>query len=151
MYNPNALYMAILSHLQSLHPHGSEITLKFTDPESMEAFKLAAVNALVTEKRHTAVRRKTRNSAHRESLEEELYGQNSSRRARILCRNALFWHYLESIQSVVFDEIDEFKARQYIYATCGIRSHRELDFNINAEKRFHQFVENPFLAWVNVG
>lgn len=150
---PLPQYDSILDDLQSLHPSGNEITLKFSDADAMEAFKLAAVNALIHQQ-HSRTRQQCtptpQGSIRRHNLENELYNQNVSRRATILCRTALFWQYLEEVVSTVLEEdIDEMRSKQYIYRLCGINSRRDLDFNQTAEERFHKMVEDPFLAWLS--
>jgi hypothetical protein len=152
--NGNIQYMAILRHLQSLHPQGNEITLRFDDKSSMEAFKLAALNSLLAEKHSQPSQRVTPkkpvDSSRRENLESELYGQRPSKRAAILCRNAIYWRHLKDmLQNVFEDEIDEIRARRYIYKCCNIQNRRELDYNPCAMDRFHSLIENPFLAWLS--
>lgn len=159
--NPDAHYLAILSHIKSLHPGEEEITLRFSDRTSMEVFKLAAMNALFAEKQQYCSKSNsnTNTSAnnrenHRsfkgrlESVEDELFGHKSSRRATILCRNPLFWCYLESTQSLIFDKIDAIKSKTYIRKSCVIKHRRELDYDHGAQERYHKLIENPFLAWL---
>ncbi len=160
-HNPDAHYLTILSHIQSLHPDEKEITLRFSDRTSMEVFKLAAMNALFAEKQqycsntleHPPLSGQD-NKPHRslkgrlESVEDELYGHKSSRRAAILCRNPLFWCYLESTQSLVFDKIDAAKSKIYIRKSCLINHRRELDYDHSAQERYNKLIEDPFLAWL---
>ena len=146
-------FLSVLSHLQSLHPHENEITLKFTDRNAMETFKLAAMNSLIAETRHQSANSRNyrkNDGFRRQNLEDELYQQPTSRRAAILCRNPLYWRYLEDLLSIVIDEsVDEMRAREYINAVCAIVHRRELDFNPVAKELFHQQIENPFLVWLS--
>lgn len=151
-YIPDAYYLSILSHLQSLHPDDNEITLKFADQTSMEVFKLAAMNALFAEKKQDILEKSEPNTKslkpRLESVEDELFGHKSSRRATILCRNPLFWRYLESTQPLLFDDIDATKSKLYIRETCAIDHRRELDYDHRAQQHYHELIENPFLAWL---
>ncbi len=151
--NLKSKFLAVLSHLKSVHPNQNEITLKFTDPISMETFKLAAMNSLIAESHQFASLGnlgKRSDTYHRQNLEDELYQQQTSRRAAILCRNPLFWRYLEEILSVVLDEkVDELRAREYIYKVCNISHRRELDLSPISESNFHKLIEDSFLAWLS--
>jgi len=146
-------FLAVLSHLKSVHPNENEITLKFTDRISMESFKLAAMNSLIAESHQYAPFTKPPKNSdqyHRQNLEDELYQHRTSRRAAILCRNPLYWRYLEEIVTDVLEErIDEVRAREYINKLCSINHRRELDLNRIIEERFHRLIENPFLAWLS--
>ena len=163
--NSKAQYLDILGNLQSLHPDGQEITLKFSDHTAMEIFKLAAMNALFADKHGTLPdaandhledhikdqheqQGKQLYPERHESIKEELFGHKPSKRAAILCRNPLFWSHLESTQSLIFEQIDSLKAKYYVRQACGIESRRELDYNLDAEDRYHKLIENPFLAWL---
>ncbi len=160
-HNPDAHYLTILSHIKSLHPAEKEITLRFSDQTSMEIFKLAAMNALFAERQQYSLESKkgknvlNNNGEKRrsfrgrlESVEDELFGHKSSRRATILCRNPLFWSYLESTQSLIFDKIDVAKSKTYIRQSCLIKHRRELDYDHSAQERYNKLIENPFLAWL---
>ena len=151
-YIPDAYYLSILSHLQSLHPDDNEITLKFADQTSMEVFKLAAMNALFAEKQQFSPEKKPTKAKslkrRLESVEDDLFGHKPSKRATILCRNPLFWRYLESTQPLIFDKIDAAKSKLYIRKTCAITHRRELDYDHRAQQHYHEIIENPFLAWL---
>jgi len=163
-HNVDSRYLAILSHIQSLHPDEKEITLRFSDRTSMEVFKLAAMNALFAEKQQYCSDTQKLKSGHAndtqdgdnhrslkgrlESVEDELYGHKPSRRAAILCRNPLFWCYLESTQGLIFDQIDSAKSKIYIRKTCLINHRRELDYDHGAQERYNKLIEDPYLAWL---
>lgn len=148
-HNPNSRNFSALAQLLSMRADGNDITLCFSNPESMEAFKRAALNALLIEKQQA--QQTDMNKTHSSCcyiIEEELRGQKPSRRAKILCRTALFWHFLEFTQGIAINALDEMEARQFINATCNIGSRRELDSSDEIANRYIKLIEDPFLIWL---
>lgn len=66
--------------------------------------------------------------------------------ASVLPKNPRFreWVAIVSGQEGIRDE----HATEWIRFLCGIASRRELATNAEAQRRFHQLIRKPYLAWL---
>ncbi len=134
---------------------GCTITLRLHDSKSLDLLKAAfmrrsngadpryLLHLLKMDETHSSV-----DPVRRERLINALQGEPLSRNVRTLSRDPDFWRFLEKIDlATMHGEIDEVRAKQYIFRVCDIQCRRDLDQNQEAAHRYQAFIK-PFLEWL---
>lgn len=77
-------------------------------------------------------------------------GGRLSQWAAIRCVDPLFLDWVATKYGEGEDSKNEAHAKQLIYYICGIKSRVELDHDVEAAAKFHEFIRIPFAAWLKI-
>jgi hypothetical protein len=69
------------------------------------------------------------------------------REACDLCRNLFFTSWVAEVAGLPAGSVSERDAREWILATCGVTSRKDLDSNPEAAELFISQVRVPFMKW----
>jgi hypothetical protein len=139
--NPTFQGEVQLAGWSETHTGGCKVTFWLADADDLDAFR-----ALTVRKGNTAGHRlacvlvEIGDDEQPVEPPQEMKGGAKAKLAGMWCRDNYFTHWVRSQSDLSPDD--------WIKATCGIQSKRQLDHDDESARRFESHVRQPFMEWL---